>query len=124
MLGEIRTLLISNTAIANMVGTQVFVGFATQEVREPYIILEDILQNPNDCKDRKSVMDSYMFAVTIVATQFSDVEILLNLVRLVLDMYQDDLFKRISYEGMQELYDGTQDYHVKTNTYKSLITVV
>jgi len=124
MLGTIRTLLLADPTITGLVGTNIFVGYATKEVQEPYIILEDLFQSPNDCKDFKSVMDSFSFAVTAVAGQFSTIETLLAQCRVVLVAYQDPTFKGISFDGMQEMYDGTQDYHVKTNSYKSLITVL
>lgn len=123
MLGIVRTLLVADAQINTAVGENIFVGYAPKEMQTTYIILESFSQTPNDCKDRQSVMDSYVFGVTVIGTQYSVVETLLKRCRVVLDGHKDSSFKGISFNGIEEVYDGTQDYHIKTNSYKSLIIV-
>jgi hypothetical protein len=124
MLSTIRTLLINDSEIAAIVGTNVFVGFATKEVVAPYIILDEIFKNPNDCKVELSTVDSYMFATTAVDTMYSTVETLLNRIRVVLDGHKDSFYRGVSFAGIQDHYDGTQDYHVNSNNYKSLVNIL
>lgn len=123
-LSRIRTLLLSDTDIATAVGTKVYVGFAPKEVKTPFILLEELAQAPNSCKDGYSVMDSYAFGVTVVDVQYKVVEQILGYCRSTLSGYIGDEFKKIFYAGIEERYDGTQDYFIKTNSYQSLIEVL
>jgi hypothetical protein len=122
-LSTIRDILIADPTINGLVGTNVFVAFATKGVEAPYIILDEVLRTPNDCKGEPSQMDSYRFAVTAVDLRFSTVETLLTASRDALDGYSDADYKWISFDGIQDMYDGTQDYFVNSYMYKSLITV-
>jgi len=122
-LSTIRSILIADSELSAIIGAKVYTGYAPQEITTAFLLLEEIYLSPNDCKQSASVMDSYGFMVSAVAPQYKTVEDLLKRVRKVLDMYSDGVFRGISYDGLAEKYDGTQDYFVKTYSFKSLIKV-
>jgi len=120
-LSQIRTLLINNSTVTSLVGQRVYVGYAEQEAPAPFILLEEIYRSPNDCKDSASTVDNYGFVVTAVSASYPNIEAILAAVKGVLNNYESDLFGRISFSGLTDMYDGTQDYFVKTNNYQTLL---
>jgi len=124
MLSTIRTLLINDPQLIDMIGGRVFVAFAPKEVKAPYVLLDELSKTPNDCKKEQSTVDSYLFGVTAVDPMYSNVEAILSRARKVLDGHKDDFYRGISFSGIEDFYDGTQDYHVNSNSYKSLVNVL
>jgi hypothetical protein len=120
-LSEIRTLLINDPTVSSLVGQKVYIGYADQEAPAPFILLEELFRSPNDCKDAASTIDSYGFIVSAVSPSYPMIESILQAVKDVLNNYEDNMFSRISYSGLSDVYDGTQDYFVKTNNYQTLI---
>lgn len=114
--------MIADIQISSVVSNKVFVAYADKEVTTPFLLIEDVSKDPVDCKDRSSVMDDYVFIVSAVAENYGGTKELLERVRILLDMYSDNEFKGIRYNGLVPHYDGTQDYFIDTYSFKSLMT--
>ncbi len=122
-LSTIRTLLISDSAINLVVGDKIAVGVIQQETEAPFILIEEGERTPNNCKDGTSQLDDYTVLVTVVAPTYAVVDQLLKDTRRILDNYRDSDFMKLSFSGQKDHYDGTQEYHLKTHSYKSLLKV-
>ena len=122
-ISSIRSILVADSIITGLVGDKVFAGFADKEVEQPFIILEKTGRTPNDCKVESSTLDEYGFAVTGVAISYSVMEQIMTRCRQVLDLYTDDFFHKVSFAGLTERYDGTQDYAIETHLYRSMVSI-
>jgi len=123
MLATIRTILINDSVISNLVGDKVYVSYSDQEIEAPYILIDELFKTPNDCKQEASTIDSLTIGVTAVAFSYKEISDILNRCRVLLDLYRDQTFMSLRYVGLEDMYDGTQGYFVKTNSYQSLIKV-
>ena len=121
-ISSIRTILLAEPTVTDIVGDEIYVGFADQEVRQPFLVLDDLTIDPVDCKGEGD-LDDYRFAVTAVGLNYGSVETVMNAVRNTLGGYSDSVYRNIKFAGIDEMYDGTQDAFIRTFIFRTFKTI-
>lgn len=117
MLSAIRTLLINQPIVSDLVSDRVYPVRYPQAEELPAITLRIVKNRPNHTKDGPSGLDEVSVTVEIYAKGYSETENIKNAVRRVLDFYSGEVsgktISRISYQGEADGYEQDARIYVK-----------
>ena len=123
MIGDVIFSLLSNDVdVAAIVGTKIYQDLAIEDIVYPYIVIDQVNNDPTDCKDGASTLDTLEYDIEIYTKTRDQSTDLGVKVRLALDRYSgtvnSKVIQSVKYNNENSDYDDSDGrVYLKVQSY-------
>jgi hypothetical protein len=105
VLKGIRTILINETDVTDIVGPRIYSYIVPQKAELPFVLMDVISVRPSDCKNSSSEMDAHRVQIDSFGRTASETADMDNIIRNTIDRIASGSIGGVSIDGIK--YDGT-----------------